>query len=109
MRPLRNADSPRRADRVPDGFLIQIVVEYDHARVAAIGHVDESFAVDGDRMRRAELQRTVATRADRFHEPPVLVVLHNPGVAVAVRDENVALRIPRDVGRPMKAVRTIRT
>src|SRR5437016_7956479 len=39
MRPLRDADRPRRADVVVDRLQVQIVVQNLDARVAAVGHV----------------------------------------------------------------------
>ena len=63
--------------------------------------------VDGDGVRRAELERTVAARADRLDEAAVLVELHDARVAVAVGHEDVALRIPADVGLPMERVRPV--
>ncbi len=76
-------------------------------RVAAIGDVDHALGVDRDRVRRAELQRAVAARADRLDEAAVLVELDDARVAVAVGHEDVALRIEADIGLPMKGVRPV--
>src|SRR6185295_11014240 len=46
MRTLRDANGPRRADVIVDRLLIEIVVEDDDARVAAIGNVDHALRVD---------------------------------------------------------------
>src|SRR5436190_30584 len=59
MRSLRDAHGPGRTHVVVHGLLIQIVVEHDDPRVAAIGDVDHPFGVDGDPVRCAELQRAV--------------------------------------------------
>src|SRR5262245_30314503 len=107
MRALGDADRPRRADGVPHGFLIEIVVEDDHPRVATVGNVDEALGIDSNRVWRTELQRPVAARADRLHETAVFVVLHDARIAIAIRNEDVALRIPRDVGRTVEGVRTV--
>ena len=88
------------ADVVVDRAQHQVVVEHLHAGVAAVGDVDVALRVDRDRVRRAELARLGAARADRLDEPAVLVVLDDARVDVAVGDEDVALRIPGDVGRP---------
>ena len=47
---------------------------------------------------------SVASRAPRLENSPVLVELRDARVAVAVRDEDVARAIPRDIGRPIEVV-----
>ena len=71
-------------------------------RVAAIADVDVALRVGRDRMRRVELvlRRRRARAGELRDEAAVLVVLHDARVDVAVGDEDVALRIPRHVGRP---------
>src|SRR5439155_8134825 len=51
-----------------------------------------------DAMRRVELARLVALFAPGLHPVAVLVVLRDSGVDIAVADEDVALRVPGDVG-----------
>ncbi len=56
-----------------------------------------------------ELPRFASTpRADRLDEPAVLVELYDARVAVAVGHENVALRIPADVGLTVEGVGPVR-
>ena len=96
--PPGHADRPRVADVRVVRLPVQIVVEHLHARVAAVADVDVALEIGGDRVRRVELQVAVAARADGLHEAAVLVVLHDACVEVAVRDEDIALLIERDVG-----------
>ena len=72
----------------------------------AVGDVDVAVQVNRDAVRRAELARFRAwyLAADLLHEAAVLVELHDAVVHVAVGDEDVALRIPRDVGWPAERV-----
>ena len=100
----RDAHRPRRADVIVDRLLVQIVVEHDDALIAAIGDIDHPFRVNRDRVRRAELQGTVAARTNGLDEAAVLVELHDPRVAVAIGHEDVALRIEADVGLSMERV-----
>ena len=53
-------------------------------------------------MRQAELSDLPAEGSPVHQEVPVLVELHHTGVHVAVTDEDVAIRVPRDVRRPVE-------
>jgi hypothetical protein len=50
MRSRRDADRPRVADGVVDGLQVEVVVEYLHAGVAAVGDVDVALCVGRDRV-----------------------------------------------------------
>src|SRR5258706_5081500 len=106
MRPWRNADRPRVADVVVNRFRrrIEIVVEHLHARVAAVADIYQALGVNRDRVRRIELTGGAAPAADVSDESAALVVLHDARVHVAVGDEDVALRIPSDIGLAPEAV-----
>src|SRR5215203_3868404 len=60
-------------------------------------------------MRRAELQSTTAAGAGSLDEAAALVELHHTRVTITVGHEDVALRIPADVGLPMERVRPVGT
>ena len=68
--------------------------------VAAIGDVHVALRVDGQRMRRVELIRLVPSdvAAHLADESAVLVELHDAMVDVSIGYEDVALRIPADIG-----------
>src|SRR6266436_1024944 len=85
---------PRVADVRNDLFQSQIVVENLHSRVTAIAHINVALEVGRDRMRCAELEITTALLPDGLDEFAVLVELHDAGVTVTVRHEEVALLIP---------------
>ena len=104
MRARRDADRPRVADVVVDRLDVQVVVEDLDARVAAIADVDVSLRIHRHRVRQVELPGLVAARARLLDEPAVLVELHDARVAVAVGDEDVAGRVPADVGRPAEHI-----
>ncbi len=122
----RNADGPRRAglcrrllcgrrcahprlgiggDRHVDLDLaherVRLRIDHLDTAVPAIADVNEALRVVRDRMRRVQLaQRRSAPRlADRRDVVAVLGELRDAGVDVAVADVDVALGVPRDVGR----------
>ena len=71
-------------------------------RLRAVGDVDVAVLVGGDRVQDVELSLPRPALAPRFHPAPVLVDLHDARVVVAVGDEDVAVRVPRDVGRAIE-------
>ncbi len=105
MRARADAHRPRRADVVVDGAQHEIAVEHLDAAVLPIGDVDVALGVGRDRVRDVELIRLGAAGPHRLDEAPVLVVLRDARVDVAVGHVDVALRIPRDVGGTVEAVR----
>src|SRR5262245_39102832 len=105
MRTRRDAERPRVADVIVDRAQDEVVVEHLDARVAAIGHIDVALRIDLQAVRRVHLARRGAARPDRLDELAELVELDDARVGVAVGDENVALRIPADVGGTAKRVR----
>ncbi len=106
MRARRDADAPRRADVVVNRAEDKVVVEHLHPVVRAIGDVHVALRVDREAVRQVELARLRSgpLAADLLQEPSVLVVLHDAMVDVAVGDEDVALRVPADVGRTAQRV-----
>src|SRR6187399_1493847 len=105
VRSRADAHRPRRADVVVDGAQHELAVEHLNAAVLPVGHVDVALGVGGDRVRDVQLIRLGATRPDRLDEAPVLVVLRDARVDVAIGHVDVAGRIPGDVGRAVEAVR----
>ena len=85
---------------------LEIVVEHLVPVVRPIGHPDVAALVDLQAVRQIELAERVARllAAGLREEAAVLVVLHDAIVAIAVGDEDVALRIPADVRRPTEDV-----
>src|SRR5687767_11329370 len=102
----RNAYRPRVPHVRVHRLQRQIVVEHHDAAIATIADVHVALRVDGNRVWRVELILPVAALAagELTDEPAVLVELDDARVHIAVRDEDVALRIPRDVGRTAEAV-----
>src|SRR5439155_12139943 len=85
---------------------LQIVVELLVAVVRSVGHPDVAALVDLKTVRQVEFSKLVARlfAADLRDEAAVLVVLHDAVVAVAVRDEDVALWIPTHIRRTTENV-----
>ena len=106
VRPAGNTHRPADAQvgDLPDR--LQVVVEHLIAVVGAIGHPDVALPVHLQAVRQIELAQRLARlfAAGLRQEPAVLVIFHDPVVAVAVGDEDVALRIPAHVGRPAEFV-----
>src|SRR4029453_12766118 len=100
MRSRRDAQRPSGAEIGDLSDRLQIVIELLVAVVGPVGHPDMPALVDLEAGRQIELSRLVAGlfTADLGDEAAVLVVLHDAVVAVAVRNEDVALRIEADVG-----------
>ena len=81
-----------------------VVVEHLDALVAAVGGVDIALRIDRDAADVGELAGSSSLLAPGLHEHAVLVELGDARVAQAVGDEDVALRIPGDVGRTVEQV-----
>jgi hypothetical protein len=89
---------------VPLVQVLAVLVEYLHAVIRAIGHVDPALGINGDAVHGVEVARTRLLA--RFAPLPpfeqvlaIGVELDDAGVDVAVADEEVAVRQPRDVRR----------
>src|SRR3954471_13027048 len=93
-----DAQRPGRPDVVEGGLVIQVVVEYLDALVAAAARIDISLGIDGNGMDQVELAGPRSAAADLFDEAAVLVVLDDAGIAVAVSNENVAGGVKGNVG-----------
>src|SRR5579862_8093222 len=106
MRPGRNAHGPRRANVFITGLEVEIVVEDLRAVITTIRDINIALGVGSDRVRQIELARLSATflAANLLKKPAILVVLHDSIIAVTVRNENVPLRIPRDIGRTAERI-----
>src|SRR5207344_389862 len=90
-------ERPRRGRQIPDGLPVALGVERLDAAVSAVRDVDDVVVVDDEAVRRVEVARLPAPLAPRLHEIPVLVVLRDARVAVAVGDEHGAVAAPADV------------
>src|ERR1035438_4339194 len=104
MRSWGNANGPRGADLVIDRLELQVVVEDLYPAIAAVPDVDIAFGVRRDRVRCIKLAGPGAPRSHGDDESSVLVILHNPRVAIAIGDEDIAGCIPSHIGRPIEAV-----
>src|SRR5256885_163117 len=79
----------------------QIVVEHLVAEVRAVGDPDIALAVDLHAVRQVELAKALAGlfAAGLRQETPLRVIFPDAVVAVAVGDEDVALRVATHIGR----------
>ena len=96
MRPRRDAQRPADPEVGDLANRLQVVVEHLIPVVGAIGHPHVAALVDLKSVRQVELAEPLPglLAAGLREEASVLVVLHDAVVAVAVRDEDVPLRIP---------------
>src|ERR1700677_3483388 len=78
--------------------ICSIGIENLDAPVAAIGHVDVALRIGRDAVRRIELAGAAAGSAPLFHPVAILVELGDARVNIAIADEDVALRVPGDIG-----------
>src|ERR1051326_522973 len=87
---------PRRA-YAGDGLLeVQIGVIHLNAEVAPVGDVHKILlCVHSDAVHRVELIRARPARPDRFYPGTVLAELDDAGVVIAIRHEDIVLRIDR--------------
>ena len=74
--------------------------------IAAVSDVDIALRVRRDRVRGIELAGPGAPGSHGGDESSVLVILHNPRIAIAIGDEDIAGCIPGHIGRPIEAVRS---
>ena len=91
----------RPGERHIDGDLAQqssIGIENLDAPIAAIGHIDVALRIGSDAVRRVELAGAAAGRAPLLHPVAILVEFGDARIDVAITDEDVALRVPGDVG-----------
>src|SRR3977135_4454204 len=99
-RPGRDAERPGRARKVvPNLFEVALGVKDLDAAVATVGHVQGLVLVDDDAVRCTEITLPVATLAPRLHKVAFFVELCHARVAVAVGNEDAAIRRPGHVGR----------
>src|SRR6185437_10755770 len=98
---LRDADCPADAEIGDFPDRLQIVVEHLVTEVRAVGDPDIALAVDLHAVRQVKLAKPLAgfLAACLGQETALRVVFHDAVVAVAVGDEDVALRIPTHIGR----------
>src|SRR3954470_9063463 len=106
VRPRGNAQRPSGAEIGDFLDRLEIVVELLVPVVRPIRHPDVAALVDLQPVRQIELAERGARllAAGLRDEAAVLVVLHDAIVAVAVGDEDVALRIPAHVRRSTQDV-----
>src|SRR5260370_24214583 len=102
----RDAYCPSGADVLISGLEVQIVVEDLRAVIAAIRDIDIAFGVSRDPVRQAALAGFLPgfLAAHLLEKPAVLVVLHHSIVTVSIRDENVSLWIPGNIGRTAERI-----
>src|SRR6266436_163308 len=103
---LRDADGPADADIGEFADRLQIVVELLVAEIAAIRDPDMALAVDLHAVGQEEFAERLAVffAAGFRQEPSLRAVFHDAVVAVAVGDENIALRVPTHIGRTAEDV-----
>src|SRR5439155_13906801 len=77
---------------------------YLDALVFPIADVDVVLGIDSDRVRQVELAGLCATLAPGLDELPVLIEFRDPGVAIAIGDEDISDRVPRHIGRTIEIV-----
>src|SRR5882762_11223523 len=102
----RDAQGPSGAEIGDLSDRFQIVVELLIAVVGPVGHPDVTTPVNLETVRQVEFAELLARllAAGLRDEAAVLVVLHDPIVAVAIGDEDVALRIEADIARAAEDV-----
>src|SRR5262249_17921218 len=88
---------------IPLGLVIALLVEDLDAVILAVGDIHVTLAVGTDAVWQVELPRIDARVAPREQMLPVGRVFMNSGVAIAIRDiELAALWIDRYLGRPVE-------
>src|SRR3989442_3690871 len=106
---MRSGGDAQRPSRAEIGHLsdrLQIVVELLIAVVGPVGHPYVTAPVDLETVRQVEFAELLARllASGLRDEAAVLVVLHDAIVAVAIGDEDVALRIEADIARAAEDV-----
>src|SRR5712691_7983887 len=100
--PRCDTDRPGSADARPNRAKHQVVVKDLNPAVSPIADINVALGVSRDGVRRAELSGLLAlhTAAKGLDESAVLVVFHDPRVAIAIGDEDVSRGVPSDIGLP---------
>ena len=98
LRAGRDADGTRRAHVLDLALERAVVVEHLNPLIAHVGDVDVAAGIDGDGVGSIELALFGPGRPPGLDELPGLVELGDAGVAVTVRDENVAGSVPGHIG-----------
>src|SRR5687768_13444514 len=71
--PWTDVEPARKAGVLPFPQVLSVAIEYLHSSILPIGHVNEPFGVDDDRVRCVELSWPGALPAPRFRELAALV------------------------------------
>ena len=101
VRPWRNTNGPADAEVVVHVFGLRLLSRTWYRIVGAVGDPDVTLPIDLKPVRQVELAGSFARlfAARLRQEPAVLVELHDAVIAVAIGNEDVALRIPSDIRR----------
>ena len=83
---------------VPLGLVFAVAVEHLHAMVLAVGDIDPAVGIGGDVVDDVELAGIGARLAPGLQQLAVGRVFVDAGIAVTVRDVNLALRRQRGMG-----------
>src|SRR6185295_12871177 len=87
---------------VPLRLVFAVAVEHLHAVVLAVGDIDPAVGIGRDIMDDVELAGIGAGLAPGFQQLSVRRIFVDAGIAVAVRDIDLALRRQRGVGAAVK-------
>src|SRR5712692_4610848 len=98
------ADGPWRADIEVHRLKFTVVIEDLNPAVFPVADVYVPLGVRGDRVHGMKLAGLRPSGAPGLDEFSVLVELRDARIVVAIGDEDVSIRIPRDVGGPVKIV-----
>src|SRR5438552_5420273 len=104
MGPGRYADCPGSPYIQVLSLEFSAIVEDLNPPVPAVAYVHVPRCVSSDRVRGVELAGRRPSRTPGLNEHAVLVELRDPGVAVAIGDENVSGGVPGHVGRPIEDI-----
>ena len=97
-----HAEATRAVQVLPLGLELTVAVEDLHPVVLTVGYVDPTIGVTADVVDDIELAFTGAGLTPRHQQLSVRRVFVDAGVAVAVRDVNVASRRQRGVSAAME-------
>src|SRR5262249_44478730 len=107
---LVDPDAARSPELLPRVEELAVLIEDVHAAVAAVSDEESSLRVEGDHVRTPELAFVRPEMAERHHELPVLVELHDARVAKAwrmpFRDEDVTVGSNSDRRRLIENIQT---
>src|SRR6516225_4087459 len=93
-----HAEAARAMQILPLGLVFAVAVEHLHAVVLAVGDIDPASGIAADIVNDIELALAGAGRAPGEQQLAVRRVCVDTGIAVAVRDVDVAVRRQRGVG-----------